>query len=211
MSRCQRRLVCAITFTCCTILHAADLRAEQRGFEIAPVGGYRFGGDFFELVAGQEVDLDGAPAAGVAASVPLGHGLHLEGVFTRQKAHLSTPGGPFTPPARWHITVDHYGVGGLREFRDGNVRPFLNSVFGLTHYASEGDREVRFSFGAGGGVKLFPSRRIGVRLDARSFWTFVDAEGDFWACVSGVGCSLNFNVQVVWQAEFTAGLIFRFP
>ena len=39
-------------------------RAAAQTVEIAPVGGYRFGGGFFERVTQQEVDLDGAPAVG---------------------------------------------------------------------------------------------------------------------------------------------------
>jgi hypothetical protein len=217
MSALHCRIVAAITVASWALAWAAPAgaqhteTAEPHGIEIAPVAGYRFGGDFFELVSGQDVDLDGAPAVGVTGSVPLWNGLHVEGLVTLQKASFSTPATITTPARRWHVAVDHYGVGGLQEFRSGKVRPFLNSVFGLTRYAADGDNEVRFTIGAGGGVKLFPSRRIGIRLDGRGYWTFVDAEGDFWACISGVGCGLAFSVDVAWQAEFTAGLVFRFP
>jgi hypothetical protein len=48
-------------------------------------------------------------------------------------------------------------AGGLQEFSGGRVRPFLTGVLGLTRYAAEGaNSEIRFTAGAGGGVKLFP-------------------------------------------------------
>ena len=43
--------------------------ARAQTVEISPVGGYRFGGGFFERVTQQEVDLDGAPSVGVAVNV----------------------------------------------------------------------------------------------------------------------------------------------
>jgi hypothetical protein len=215
MSLVPRIFVGSITVACCFLGFAPSLTAQsweekQARLEIAPAGGYRFGGEFFELVSGQDVDLDGAPAVGLAASVPIWEdGLYLEGMYTHQRATFSTRPSPFNPPLNWNVTVDHFGVGGLREFRRGRVRPFLNSVFGMTRYAAEGDNEIRFTIGAGGGVKLFPSKTFGIRLDGRAFMTFVDAEGDFLACTPGI-CLLAFDVDVVWQTEFTAGLVIRF-
>ena len=69
---------------------------------------------------------------------------------------------------------------------------------------------MRFSIGVGGGVKLFPTDNLGVRLDGRSFITFTDAEGEALACTVGV-CLFALDVDVVWQAEFTAAVVVRFP
>ena len=76
--------------------------------EIAPFGGYRFGGDFFELITGQRVDLDGAPAWGATVGVPLAHpGLLFEGLFTHQHANLIVSSPATALPRPWHITVEH--------------------------------------------------------------------------------------------------------
>jgi hypothetical protein len=191
----------------CLAGHAWD--ASAQGVEITPFGGYRFGNDFFELVTEQPVDDDGAPAFGVVADVPLGGGRQFEAIYSRQDAYLSTPVTPLVPATRWHITVDHYQAGALQEWRRGDhVRPFLQSTFGLTHYSAEDDDEVRFSLGTGGGVKLFPTRQVGIRLDSRVFITFVDAEAEALACTVGV-CLFAADVAVVWQAEFTAGVIIK--
>ena len=196
----------AMALVICLVAFAAPLRAQ--GVEIMPFGGYRFGGDFFEVVTEHPVDLDGAPALGFVLNVPLSDGLQVEALATRQSAHISIPTGPLGPPTRWHITIDHVQGGGLREFSGGRVRPFLTGVFGLTRYAAEGNSEIRFTTGAGGGVKLFPVSNIGFRLDGRLYATFVDADLRFLACTVGT-CITAANVDVVWQAEFTAGLIVR--
>ena len=116
---------------------AMPLHAQS--VEIMPFGGYRFGGDFFELIAGQRVDIDGAPALGVVVNVPLRNGLQVEGLVTQQRAMVSVPAGPFYPSTRWNATVAHAQVGSLQEVINGRVRPFLTGVLGLTRYAAEGD------------------------------------------------------------------------
>jgi hypothetical protein len=186
---------------------ATPLHAQS--VEIMPFGGYRFGGDFFELIAGQRVDVDGSPAVGVVVNVPLANGLQVEGLFTQQNAMVSVPAGPFHPSTRWNATVAHAQVGGLQELMNGRARPFLTGVLGLTRYAAEHDSEVRFTVGAGGGVKLFPASHVGLRLDGRVYTTFVDADARFIACAPGT-CIAALHVDVVWQAEFTAGVVFRF-
>lgn len=187
-------------------LAGTPVPALAQHVEVMPFAGFRFGGDLFELVAGQAVDVDVSPALGVVLNVPLSHGLQVEGLLTHQHAHVLIPGESLD--SRWHITVDHVQAGGLQEFADGRVRPFLTGVLGLTRYAAEGNSETRFTVSAGGGVKLFPLSHLGVRLDGRISTTFVDADARFLACSPGT-CITALRVDVVWQAEFTAGVVVR--
>jgi hypothetical protein len=177
--------------------------------EITPFGGYRVGGDFFERVTNQPVDLDGAPVVGGVVNVAMHEGLWFEGLFTRQDARVTVPGSAVAPATRWQITVDHWLAGGLQEFGEGRARPFLTGLLGLTRYGAEGDNEIRFVVSAGGGVKLRPTRHLGVRLDGRVLVTFVDIDGRAIACTPGF-CLVAFNTDVVWQGEFSAGLIVAF-
>jgi hypothetical protein len=185
---------------------ASTLYAQ--GIEITPFGGYRFGGDFFELVTGQPVDADGAPAVGAIVDIPLGNGLQVEGLFTHQDTRVSVPAGPLGPPLLWRISVDHWQGGALQEYAEGRVRPFATGMLGLTRYAGDGDSEIRFTLGAGGGVKLFPVPRIGVRLNGQISATFVYADARVVACSPGI-CFFGFNADIVWQMEFSAGLILK--
>ena len=185
--------------------------ARARTVELAPVGGYRFGAGFYELVTGQEVDLDGAPSFGIVFNLPFRDDLQVEGMVTHQEARFTLP--PTLDPSqtRWRVTVQHYQLGGLRELDTGRARPFLTGLLGLTRYESGGDNEIRFSVAAGGGIKLYPTSRIGLRLDGRVYATFVDADGDLLACAPGLGiCIGAIDAVIVWQAEFTAGLLIRF-
>ena len=83
---------------------------------------------------------------------------------------MTVPESAIAPAARWRIDVDHFQVGGLQEFFDRRrTRPFLTGLLGLTRYAADGDNEIRFTASAGGGVKLMPVPRFGLRLDGRLF------------------------------------------
>jgi hypothetical protein len=196
-----------MTLGVCLAINAPVVCAQ--GVEVAPFGGYRFGGDFFELITEQPVDLDGALALGGVLDVPLSKDFQLEGLFTHQHAHVRVPAKPSRPATLSRISVDHWQGGGLREFGRRRARPFLTGTLGLTRYAAEADSEIRFTLGAGGGMKLFPTPHVGLRLDGRVFATFVDADATVIACSPGA-CFIATHADVVWQAEFTAGVVIRF-
>jgi len=207
----RSRFVATTAVLACLLGTAARLHAQA--VEVVPFGGYRFGGDFFEIVTREPVDLDGAPALGVAVDIPLrrSDGFQIEGLFSHQQADLTVHEKPLGPATLARVSVDHWLAGGLQEFGGDRARPFLTGMLGLTRYAGEGDSEIRFTVSAGGGVKLFPSPHIGLRLDGRVYATFVEADVGFVACSSFSGtCLVAFRADVVWQAEFTAGIALRF-
>ena len=181
--------------------------ASAQTVEVAPFAGYRFGGDLFEVATNQPLDRDGAPAYGGTVSIETSDGFWFEALFTHQQADVDVPGGASGPPVRTRAVVNHWLAGGRQDFGSDRARPFLTGFLGLTHYGAGGDDEVRFTLGAGGGVTVSLQRHLGVRLDGRVFTTFVDVDGA--AACSG-GCIVGLNVNVVWQAEFTAGLVFVF-
>ena len=191
----------------CAFLCPAPARAQT--VEVSPLAGYRFGGDFFERVTSQPVDLDGAPAFGGVVNIAMHDGLWFEGLFTHQEARVSVPGGGLVPPTRWRITVDHWLAGGLQEFGQGRARPFLTGLLGLTRYGAEDDNEIRFVISAGGGAKLRPTRHLGARVDGRVFATFADIEGRTIVCSPGF-CLVSLSTDVVWQAEFSAAVVIAF-
>ena len=207
MTLSRSRVVRTIALVACLLASTASASAQD--FEITLFGGYRFGGDFFELLTQQPLDLDGAPTVGVAVDVPTPSGVHFEALFTHQSADMSVPGSLFGPAVRRRISVDHWQAGGLHEFDTGRVRPFLTGTLGLTRYATTGDSEMRFGLGAGGGVKLFPTKHVGLRLGGQLFATFVDADAHVFVCSPGI-CIAGFRADLVWQLEFTTGVIIRF-
>ena len=90
------------------------------------------------------------------------------------------------------------------------ARPFFTGLLGFTRYGVDGDdAEVRFTIGAGSGVRVPVHRRIGVRLDSRVLTTFVDLDARAAACGPGL-CLVSVDASVAWQFEFTADVIVVF-
>ena len=200
-----RHLAWLVILLVCASPHAALAQT----FEVAPLAGYRFGNDLFELAANRSVDTDGAPAVGVAVNVAMWNGLSFEGMVTRQRASVSGRTDAFAPPAHIAVVIDQYFAGGRQDFGTGRARPFLTGLLGLTRYAADGDNEIRFAISGGGGVHLAVQRHLGVRLDSRVFSTFVDVDTHGGVC-GGQGCLVGLHVNVAWQIEFTAGLVAMF-
>jgi hypothetical protein len=70
------------------------------------------------------------------------------------------------------------------------------------------DSATKFGAGVGLGVKSYFSKNIGLRLEARGFWTLVQGEGGV-ACVNG-DCLFAFSGSGLWQGDFSGGLIIAF-
>jgi hypothetical protein len=189
----------ATAFALCSLLTLCAGRAYAQTVELSPIAGTRAGGDLFEVAAGRALDVDFAPVVGGALNVDLGDGLSFEGIYSHQWAK----------EAGYRLSVDHYLAGGRQEFGSGRARPFLSGLLGLTRYAANGDGEIRFTIAAGGGLKVSMQRHLGLRLDSRVSTTFVDAEARAVACSPGL-CLVAGNAALVWQMEFTGGLIVIF-
>ena len=196
-----------LSFLLCAAGVAQGQTADR--VEVTAFGGYRFGGDFYEIASGRSVDADGAPSFGVVLNIPFTLDTQIEALVTHQQARFILPGVEGAPDTRFRVTVDHYQVGGLTELGSGRARSFLTGLLGLTRYEASGDHEVRLSGSVGGGVKLFPTPRVGVRLEGRVFATVVDADADALVCGPGI-CIGSIDAWIVWQAEFSAGLVVRF-
>jgi hypothetical protein len=154
------------------------------------------------------VDPDGAQSLGVVVDVPTSSGLYAEVLYSHQHAQVSVPGS-FFRPTLWRLSVDHWQAGGLEEFGRGRLRPFLGATIGLTRYGAEADSRFRFTVGGIGGLKVFPTPHLGLRLDTRIFATLAEGATSVRVCSAG-SCVLALHLNVVWQAEFTAGVVVKF-
>ena len=73
---------------------------------------------------------------------------------------------------------------------------------------SSADSENNFSIGLGGGVRFFPTERLGLYLAGRGFYTFIDT------VVRGTsgpgGTTVAVRADGILQGLLQAGLILRF-
>ena len=186
--------------------------SHAQAVEVTPFVGYRFGGDFFERITGQSVDLDDTRTVGAVVNVKFNDdGLFAEALFTHQEA-------PGDVPRRTVRSAD-----GLADHSRSLAGRRTAGVRDQPACASVPDRP------AGAHALCGRGRQRGPVHSERRWWSEVDASttgrrsarrtsvrdvrgcrGRAIACSPGF-CLVALDATVVWQAEFSAGLVVVFP
>jgi opacity protein-like surface antigen len=183
-------------------------------FEITPFAGYRIGGSFDEKDGDGRVDLNDSNAQGIILNIKANPNGQYELLYARQSTDAITEGFLVGDPTI-DLDVEYFHFGGTYLFDGDNTRPFLALTLGLSQFDPgiiDSNSESFFSASLGGGVQLNVTGRLGVRLEARVFTTFVDNNSNIF-CAStggGGGCLIQVDAKIFTQWEARAGLIFRF-
>ncbi|MBL8200240.1 MAG: outer membrane beta-barrel protein [Chromatiales bacterium] len=202
------------------ILLPALSQAEVKyGVEITPFAGYRLGGQFESSeegnTTGADIDIDDASSYGLIVNWPSVDNTEWEIYLGRQSTSLGTDGlfdPAVTPPAKLDIT--YLQAGGTYWFEGERAGPYIVATLGASRFEpddSSFDAETFFAFGIGGGYKIAPTSRVGLRLEGRVFGSVVDSDEAVFCRAGGAasGCLIAVSGSVVWQWEVLAGLVFR--
>ena len=197
------------------------LRAQQQQptpkplrFDFTPFIGYRSSVSFpiEPHVSGMNprIVLDHSASYGASFGVRLEEDGLVEVRWTRQGSHIQSEDlSPAIP--RQHVTLDQFHADFSREYivddRRPWVRPFALLGVGATHVSSAAGNFTRFSLGAGGGVRFYPTRHVGFKIQAEWVPVFVDTHVAF---VCGGGCVVHLASSLASQGEVLAGPILRF-
>jgi hypothetical protein len=205
-----------VLITIILIFSSSSLIFAQSGFEITPFYGYQFSGSIPTYRG--KADIKNSDDYGVAVNFPLPmrEGVELELLFLRADTRvevLEYDYGVVIDRQIFDLSFEYYQVGGMQTFRmpEKNIVAFGGLTLGASRYnpknANRGD-EWFFSATAGLGVKIYPSERIGLRLQGRLLLPFQWGSGGLW-CGTG-GCSVGVGTTSVFiSGELTAGLIIR--
>jgi hypothetical protein len=209
-------ILAAAALSCLSIGSAAADGHDPR-FELTPYLGYRIGGEFEQQNGSQKYELDEGNSAGLVFNIVARDvNTQWQLLFGEQSTSLKTPL-TFDPSARLGLDVEYFQFGGTYLFDDygDDMRPFVALTAGVTHFGptlAGIDSESFFSGSIGGGVQLWQTRRVGMRLEARVFATFVNTDGAIF-CHSGPqagGCAISIHGTALYQFEASAGVVFRF-
>jgi hypothetical protein len=186
----------------------AQQPVEGPKVQIAALAGWGFGGSVTNLETGLQRSFLAAPVYGGTLGIRVGQGWYAEGYFSRQKSQLS--GGGVTPD--FDVALERYLVGIQQETgTNPRVRWFGTFWLGATRFVpglGDYDSATKFTGGLGLGVKTYFSDNIGLRLEARGFYTVVKGEGGL-LCVNG-SCLFAFSGSGLWQGDVGGGLIIAF-
>jgi hypothetical protein len=212
MSARIRLISVAIVSLSVTVPAAAQNTASK--FELTPFVAYRVGGSFSEEDGDGQVDLNESSAEGIMFNIMANPKGQYELLYSRQSTDARTrgfyPGDPTID-----IDIEHYHFGGTYLFDGQNVRPFIALTLGASRFDpkhAESTAETFFSASLGAGVQLAATRRVGLRLEARAFTTFIDdSSAIFCSSIDGSGsCLIRVEGNLLTQWEARAGLVFRF-
>ncbi|HET9218087.1 MAG TPA: hypothetical protein VFR18_13970 [Terriglobia bacterium] len=119
---------------------------------------------------------------------------------------------PLTPAIeRSQVHVDHFLADFVREWMLDDakpVRPFLSASLGISRLSTPASSKVRFAFGIGAGVKIFPKNWWGVRLQAEYLPTVMHVEAQRIACFGA--CVVALSGGLMNQFVVNVGPVFRF-
>ena len=197
------------------VLTAQDVAAEQgRRFELTPFIGYRVGGSFEDKDTGESIDLDENGSYGLIFNIVEKAHTQYEFSWSHQdtSVDLTDSGGN---RAKLDLDIDLFQLGGTYLF-DGNfARPYIVATLGAAHYRSKSgvsESDTYFAFSIGGGWKLWPTRRFGLRLEGKYYGTLVESNSNIFCGSSpnNAGCLIQTSGKILSQWEVMAGGVFRF-
>jgi opacity protein-like surface antigen len=185
----------------------------DRGVEITPFTGFRFGGGFEDNATGADLTVGEGKSLGLILDVRAAHETQYELFYGVQKTELKGRG-LFAGEPLFDLDIHYLHIGGTYLFPGETVRPFLSGGLGLTFLVPDGpglDSKTRFSLSLGGGAKIPFSKGVGLRLEGRGFLTVLP-DGTEIFCVSSGGAICDVRVQgdVFVQFEMLAGITFGF-
>jgi opacity protein-like surface antigen len=194
----------------------------QKGLELTPFGGSRFGGIIDLSSSGGPTDfvtIKSSVNYGVIADYTLWDNFQPEFMWNRQPTMLATH--DFATGTRTDLTsanLDMYQFGFVYSFRrpEARLKPFVVGGLGFTHfgYANPSatgvlDFSNRFSYNLGIGAKYFFNRYVGLRLEGR--WSpsrTTTSPATF--CSPYFGCYVASVANHAEQGQANIGIIFRF-
>jgi len=179
--------------------------AAAQPTEVTGFIGIGFGGSLTSPATGGSIEIEVGPVYGGAISTPLSGTWRFEGLFSRQESQVAgeRSGGHV------HVAQERYLAGFQEEMAWGKARAFGTFLIGATRSVPDGaDDELWFTLGLGLGVKTRLSARVGLRFEARGYYTPVTAGGTT-VCGAG-GCFFKYTGSGVFQGDITAGVFFGF-
>ena len=180
-------------------------RRRRAADEVAAFVGIGFGGSLTSPATGGSIDIEVGPVYGGAISTPLSSTWRFEGLFSRQESRVAGE----RSGAHVHVAQERYLAGFQEEVPWGKGRAFGTFLIGATRSVPAGaDDELWFTIGLGLGFKTRLSARVGLRFEARGYYTPVTA-GGVTVCGAG-GCFFKYTGSGVFQGDVTAGVFFGF-
>ncbi len=176
--------------------------------EITPFAGYMFAGKL-NTVDG-ELNIKNGGNYGLIADIRVEEDLMVELMYNRLDTELEIKEQPFDSiKILTDMSIEYYQAGAHYETERGKFRPFAAFTMGATLFNPAGEDlsdEWRFSFTAGGGIKYYFVKNVGIRLQWRFMIPVYFSGGALFCSNQECGAVISGGA-VLLQYDLTAGLI----
>ena len=201
-----------ILLVACAVFLPAPAGAD-RGVEITPIAGFRFGGSFEDNTTGTSLDVSQGESYGIILGLQATDVTWYELFYSYQGTELGE-GGLFGGESLFDMDIHYLHLGGTYLFPMERVTPFIGGGLGLTFLSPDGpglNAKTYFSLSLGAGIKIPVTKTLGLRFEGRGFATFLPDQTDIF-CVSygGAVCTVRVQGDVLGQVELLAGISFGF-
>lgn len=183
-----------------------------QAIETSAIGGYVLSGKarYFD----GEIDVKNGPVWSLSLGYDTGYGNLIQFVYSNNYTSTETINfGPSTEYHEFDLMIQHFHLGVEKSLAyDELIRPYGAIGLGLSAYSpqnSEFNSQVRFSASLGGGIKIFPTERLGFKIQGKLFLPMLfDGAGIYCSTGSGCGGGSSFRIPIV-HAELAGGVVFR--
>jgi opacity protein-like surface antigen len=199
-------------------LPAAAQVASGTRVEFTPFASFGFQGNFddgfYDDEDLEDLEVDDANGYGLIVGFPVNRAFTVELSYSQQDTEIVLDDEIFGFPLTLvELDIEYLHVGATFNFGGGHVQPFLGISGGLTRFTpntifDDFDDETRFSAGISGGLKIYFTDNIGIRLQGRVLSTLIDEDEE--AFCGRRECYYYEEDTYLYQGELAAGLIIAF-
>ncbi len=213
------------TLVALLLLFPGIILAQEANVEITPFIGYRWGGEIDSVDSLFDVDLkvESHNSFGLLVDIPLTKHFQLELLADRQSTSMAEEGPLFSPDLNTinvDVDITYYQVGLLWQWDIRRVKAFVATGIGIAEIDprfSLAKNEEKLSASLATGIKTQLSKHLGLRVEARGFWSDTASGWDWdWDWDWDEDCQPDcweggWNGRIdLLQAEISVGLIVSF-
>ena len=194
-------------------LAGAASAQESANFQLTPFAGYRMGGEIDAADSNISIKLEDSPSFGLLLNWPTKDNTEWEILYSSQRTQADISDAETADETTVDFDTQTLQLGGTYLFEGNNtVLPYLAMTLGGTYVSTNGESDTFFSGSIGLGIKLFPSSRVGLRLEARAYGTLVSSSTRIFCNTAPEisGCAVQVAGDIAGQVETFAGLTVRF-
>jgi hypothetical protein len=187
-------------------------RYGRKKFEITPYGGFFFSGNV--NASGGSLNVKDSYNYGLILDIAVQREVMLEFSWSQSENDVEVINRLGVIEDRTKVNTTYLQVGANYAFGRKNVRPFGVFTLGAVYFNPADGTSTRityddrwsFAMSMGGGVKIYLSESIGIRLQGRLMFPLYFTGGGFYFGTGGSGFGVGAGIPVL-QGDLSAGLI----